>query len=207
MLCKMTQHHRQIIHTPLIDPTASFLVLIPPNAGDIAAIKPRARKVFNNNLTTIVSAAQIMNVPVLSISSISGEDQKRKAVPPLLPVAPDCHFLSAEHSSLWGDPAFAQALAQFDRSILVLSGFWLEHQVLATALHALAESYDVYVVIDASPAYAAIAVQPSRERLLQAGATPVVTSQVIHEWSLEATNAATRSKLVSLLVPSAKRAH
>jgi nicotinamidase-related amidase len=82
----------------------------------------------------------------------------------------------------------------------VLAGFWLEHQVVATALHALADSYDVYFVLDASPAKMQATVRLSQDRLIQAGATPVVVSQVIHEWSFEAADAAKAAALNQLLL-------
>lgn len=58
-----------------------------------------------------------------------------------------------------------RALKDQDRSTLLLAGFWLEHQIIATALHALADAYDVYALIDASPARALAAEQPTRNGL------------------------------------------
>lgn len=95
-------------------------------------------------------------------------------------------FYSTEQRVPWLNSDLVSALLEGERSILVIAGFWLEFQIVTTALHALAESYDVYVVFDASPAQKPLAVAPSHHRLVQAGATPVVTTQVIHEWSLEA---------------------
>lgn len=108
-------------------------------------------------------------------------------------------FVLEEHSSPWSHEGFVEALTAADRPILILAGFWLEHEILATALHALADSYDVFVLVDATPARSRLASEPARERLNQAGATPVVTSQMINEWSLEAADAATRTALISIL--------
>jgi hypothetical protein len=84
----------------------------------------------------------------------------------------------------------------------VLAGFWLEHEVVANALHALADSYDVYFVLDASPARMQAAAQLSQDRLIQAGATPVVVSQVIHEWAIETSDATKSAALNALLLPA-----
>lgn len=100
----------------------------------------------------------------------------------------------------WQHIPLRDALSQQDRPALVLAGFWLEHQIVATALHALADSYDVYFVLDASPARTQTAVRLSQDRLIQAGATPVVVSQVIHEWSLETADAAKAAALNALLL-------
>jgi nicotinamidase-related amidase len=108
-------------------------------------------------------------------------------------------FVFEEHSSPWSHKGFVEALAAEDRSILILAGLWLEHQILAIALHALVDGYDVCVLLDATAARCPHASQPARERLNQAGATPVVTSQVIHEWTIEAPDAAKRVALDLLL--------
>ena len=104
-----------------------------------------------------------------------------------------------EHGSPWSHQGFVDALTAEDRSILILAGFWLEHEILSTALHALVESYDVYVLLDATPPRSRLGSEPSRDRLNQAGATLVISSQVIHEWSLETADASKRAALLALL--------
>ncbi len=68
------------------------------------------------------------------------------------------------------------------------------------ALHALADSYDVYFALDASPAKMQAAARLSQDRLIQAGATPVVVSQVIHEWALESADSEKTARLNALLL-------
>ena len=106
--------------------------------------------------------------------------------------------MAGEHAFPWQDPLFTESVAREDKPVLVLAGFWLEHQVLATALHALANCYDVYILLDATPARERDAARLSQDRLIQAGATPVVTSQVIHEWSAESNDASRRAALSDL---------
>jgi nicotinamidase-related amidase len=108
-------------------------------------------------------------------------------------------FLLEEHSCPWSDKSFVEALDQEDRSILLFAGSWLEHEVLGTALHGLAEGYDACVLLDATAARSHRAAQPAQERLTQAGGTPVVTSQVLHEWLVQASNSTQRAALQGLL--------
>jgi hypothetical protein len=110
-------------------------------------------------------------------------------------------FVAGTDTFSWQHIPFQDALSELDRSALVLAGFWFEHQVVATALHALADSYDVYFVLDVSPSKMQSAMRLSQDRLIQAGATPVVVSQVIHEWSLEADDAGKTAALNALLLP------
>lgn len=142
--------------------------------------------------------ARVLHKQGRNVSHVTEDDQLIAARTHSAPgISLHRQFIFEEHVSAWSG-AFVDALAAEDRSILILAGYWLEHQILATALHALAESYDVCVLLDATPPRYPHASRPARDRLNQAGATPVVASQVIHEWTIETSDAAKRSALDSL---------
>ena len=189
--------HRRISNSPLLDPAACVLVLIAPDPLDPSSIDPSARTSHQRTVSALSKAADIANVPVLVLTRHALEQEKPATArgPGTLALR---QFVFAENGSPWSHKSFLDALTALDRSILILAGYWLEHQILATALHALAESYDVYVLLDATPPRSRHASEPSRDRLSQAGATPVITSQVIHEWSLEAADNSKRAALLSL---------
>ena len=191
---------RNISNSPLLDPSVCALVLISPYAHEPASTDARLHAGHQRALAAVTKAADLANVPVFVLSR---PVQHHK--PPLssLDAATPAHrqFAFEKHRSPWSHTPFIDALAAEDRSVLVLGGFWLEHEILATALHALVDSYDVYVLLDATPPRSRLASEAARERLNQAGATPVITSQVINEWSLETPDPSTRAALVSLLPP------
>ena len=145
-----------------------------------------------------MKAAAIMDVPVFVLSR-NAQEQEVAPIASVRGTSRHRQFAFEENGSPWSHKGFVDALTAEDRSILILAGFWLEHQILATALHALADSYDVCVLLDATPARCPHAAQPARDRLNQAGATPVVTSQVIHEWTIETPDAAKQAALNLLL--------
>ena len=184
--------------SPLIHPAGCCLVLIAPSTPDPASMSPHVHGGLYRNLAALTTAANILSVPVFVSSP--GPGPKRNVLVEQLPVGSSHRqFLCDNHGSPWLNADFVDKLGREDRSILIIAGFWLEHQVLATALHALAEAYDVYIPFDLAPAQIAVAAKFSRERLIQAGGTPVVTSQVIHEWSLETADFHNRPVLSSLL--------
>lgn len=189
---------RRISNSPLLDPIVCALVLIAPETHLGVSIDPSIHTIYERAVAAITSAAEIAHVPVF-VLSLRSQQQQESMSPQTPSKLPRRQFVLEEHSSPWSDAAFVEALTAADRSILILAGFWLEHEILATALHALADSYDVFVLVDATPARSRLASEPARERLNQAGATPVVTSQMINEWSLEAADAATRTALISIL--------
>lgn len=181
----MKLHQRHSGRSPLIDPASTSLLLIAPDQNDLSLVKPQARSDVRQNLKALVAAAAIAEVRVFVASPIADQGQHALAKE-LSASSVHREFYSTERRLPWINADLVGALVEGNRPILVLAGFWLEFQIITTALHALAESYDVYVVVDAAPAQKSSAVTPSHHRLIQAGATPVVTAQVIHEWSVEA---------------------
>ena len=189
---------RRISNSPLMDPSVCALVVIAPAPQDAALADPILRDDHQRASGAVIKAAAIMDVPAFVLSR-NAQEQEVAQIASVRGTSPHRQFAFEENGSPWSHRGFVDALTAEDRSILILAGFWLEHQILATALHALAESYDVCVLLDATPARCPHAAQPARERLNQAGATPVVTSQVIHEWIIEAPDAAKQVALNSLL--------
>lgn len=194
----MTQHFVPPASSPLIAPTNCCLVLLPPAPPDLAPLSRRVRADVRRNFVRILSAANIVDVPAF-ICSPCNQPRMHGFAGHVSAIA-HREFAVGGTRAAWQQIAFREALAEQDKSALVIAGFWLEHQVVATALHALADSYDVYLVVDASPAKMRATVRLSQDRLIQAGATPVVVSQVIHEWSLESSDARKTAALNALLL-------
>ena len=65
---------------------------------------------------------------------------------------------------------------------LIVCGFWLETTVTFLVLPALASGFEVFVLMDATPAREDTAARPATDRLLHAGAVPITTRQLIAEW-------------------------
>jgi hypothetical protein len=189
---------RRVSNSPLLDPSVCALVLITPDTHGPISIDPRIYAVYQRTVAAVTEAAEIAHVPVFALSWRSQEQEQSplRAEPS---TTSHRRFVFEEHTSPWSHKPFVEALAAQDRSVLILAGFWLEHEILAIALHALVDSYDVYVLFDVTPPRSPLAFEPARERLSQAGGTPVTSSQVINEWSLETADASTRAALVSLL--------
>ena len=103
--------------------------------------------------------------------------------------------------SCWSGSGLHGALAAQPRSSLILAGFWLETTVTFLALPALASGFEVFVLMDATPASADTSARPAADRLLQAGAVPITTRQLIAEWIEASSDGGGRSAL-SRLVPA-----
>ena len=180
------QRRKLVSASPLIDAAVCSLVLLAPDQPTYAALPEPVRSRFAHNTLALTAAAGIMDVPVFV--SWPGPDRPVLA-PYLSPGATYRHFTAGDYRSLWDNPAFVAELTEENRTAVLIGGFWLEYQVLATGLHALADAYDVYVLSDAARAQSRAAALTSHNRLMMQGARPALTSQVIHEWSVAADQA------------------
>ena len=186
---------RPLSNSPLLDPSFCTVVLISPDALKDRSVDPSADAARKQAIAAITRAADIADVPVLVLSAQGPEQSSKIGRSP----SSNRRFDFERHSSPWSQRAFVEALAALDRAILILAGLWFEHEILAAALNALVEGYDVYVLLDASAPRSPLASAAARERLLQAGGTPITACQVISEWLFETADASLRSELVALL--------
>jgi nicotinamidase-related amidase len=82
---------------------------------------------------------------------------------------------------------------------LFLGGFWLDDNVTFAALGALADGYDVHVMLDVAVARREEAREAAIERLIQAGVVPTTAVQVVSEWATTIESADTRNRLHKIL--------
>jgi nicotinamidase-related amidase len=99
----------------------------------------------------------------------------------------------------WSKSGLAEALAAQGRASLILCGFWLETTVTFLTLPALANGFDVFVLMDITVARSDAARRPAGDRLLQAGVVPVTTHQLIAEWAEQTPDPHVSSSLSSLI--------
>jgi hypothetical protein len=171
--------------TPLLDPAACSVVLLVPSHQP-----KRAYDSYQRKTATLTSAAQIATVPTFLCC---------QAVEPEAVGDPDRTFTYEAHGCIWKNEAFLRALDAEDRSVLVLAGYWFDLDVTAAALYALADCYDVYIPLDASPGRSREATRLAETRLFQGGAKAVLKEQNIREWAIEISDAKRQAELAALM--------
>jgi Isochorismatase family len=178
---------------PLLKPSESSLLIL-DSAGeprhedrDVDVVTSRDR---------ILQAAALCGIPAfLAVRDLEIADCDQSAKParhhqvytPPMPGDP------------WGESPLGLALARASRLSLLICGYWLDECITFTALNALAEGYDTYLVTDASPTLDVADRHTAILRLVQAGVVPTTTRQAIREWAGETSDAAQRHRLLALL--------
>lgn len=176
--------------TPLLDPAACSVVFLVPSQHDRLPQSKRAYGSYQRKTATLTSAAQIATVPTFLCHQVEK---------PEFAGNPGRTFTYETNGCIWKNEAFLKALDAEDRSALVLAGYWLDVDITAAALYALADCYDVYIPLDASPGRSREATRLAETRLFQAGATVLLTEQIVREWAIETSNTMQRAALTALM--------
>lgn len=106
---------------------------------------------------------------------------------------------SQEPGGSWCDTPLSIELARTNRASLLICGYWLDEAVTFTALNALGEGYDIYLLVDASPSLDMAERHTAILRLVQAGIVPTTTRQALREWATEISDTNTKGQLLALL--------
>jgi hypothetical protein len=176
---------------PLLKPSECTLLVLgsadQPNADDHHATAKLSRG-------QLLQAASVCDVPTLfAVRNLETDTPAPSSQPGRLQVAP-----LPMTTIQWGNTPLGLALAGMNRSSMLICGFWLDEWVTFTALSALGEGYDIYLVTDASPPLEAGERDTAIMRLVQAGVVPTSTKQVIREWAVEVLDLTQRSRLLAL---------
>jgi isochorismatase family protein len=180
---------------PLLQPDECSLVLVDPKTQYVSHVGPSAQLVLRR-FSNILAAARIAAVPVHVVLAGDAGGPQELLLPRGQP-AIGVHIIHNDGHS-WSKSGLAEALATQARTALILCGFWLETTVTFLALPALASGYDVFVLLDITPVRSDEARRPAGHRLLQAGAVPITTHQLIAEWAEQTPDPNLNSSLFGL---------
>ena len=176
---------------PLLKPPECS-VLVLDSAGDASTQDPDDDIIAGRN--RILQAASLCGIPaLLAVRDLSaaaahdGVSSTRQIYNPPMPGNP------------WAETPLGLALARGSRTSLLICGYWLDECITFTALNALSEGYDIYLVTDASPPLDVDQRHIAILRLVQAGIVPTTARQVVREWAGEIPDASQRAQLLALL--------
>lgn len=187
---------------PLLEPEECCILVIDPlrrnvERGDVGINDHRA---LVDRHALIQEAARVLNVPKFFAVYGKEADEREWIARPCDLSQPRIYVVDSA-GSLWASSGIGSALAQEGRACLILCGFWLEGSVTFAALNALADGFDVFVLLDASPTCDKYSEHPAVGRLLQAGVVPLTTTQMVREWAEAAIDEERRALLLKLLTP------
>ena len=181
-------------------PETCAILLVDFQAGLGFGVESASRQVLLNNAVALARTAVAFGVPVVASTSAS-----RVYSGPLLPALQDAlpgvKAIERRPMNVWEDDTAKQAIVATGRKRLILAGFLTEACVSFSALSALDEGFDVFVVADACGGLTLASHEFALRRLEQAGARLTSWIQVLLEfqrdWTRHATYEAARAIVVA----------
>jgi len=176
---------------PLLKPI-ECAVLILTSAGEPSELD----RDVTTGRTRIVRAAHLCNVPTFRAAreashaachDADGASSEQQIYGPAMPGSP------------WAESPLGIALAKTGRNSLLICGYWLDECITFTALNALGEGYDIFLLTDASPPLDNKKRHMAILRLVQAGIVPTTTRQALREWAAEIADTQQRDELLALI--------
>lgn len=162
----------------------SVLILIDYLDGLAPAVKTLDQATLRNNTAALTKIGRIFGLPTVVLGDTGSF--RGQFMPELRETLGDTQPVARTTPSAWDTPAFVDAVRATGRKKLVMAGISTDNCLALTALGALRDGYEVYVVTDASGTGTALAETSALMRLTQAGAVPVgwvaLASELMGDW-------------------------
>ena len=139
------------------------------------------RQSIINNTVALAKAARVFDLPVV-LSTVESKSFSGNIWPQITAVFPNQIPVERTSMDAWDDKNFVAAIEKSGRKKIVLAGLWTETCVTLPTIQAIHDNYEVYVVEDCCGDVSQLAHDNAMKRVVQAGAKPVTSLQVILEW-------------------------
>jgi len=155
---------------------------------------------LRNNAALVANAARAFAVPSV-LTTLSAEAYAGPILEEVRSALPSLKVLDRTNMNCWEDAAVIAEFNRHGNNRVVLCGLWTSVGVADTALSALDQDFDVYVIADACGDVSIDAHQRAIERMSQIGARPMTSLQYLLElqrdWARTETAGVTTSILLS----------
>jgi len=151
-----------------------------------------------NNTVALGKASRVFGVPVV-LSTVETNSFSGQMWPQLRAVFPGQELIERSFMNSWDDKNFVAAIEKTGRRKIVLSGLWTEVCVAFPTVQALHDGYEIYVVEDCCGDVSQLAHENAMKRVVQAGAKPVTSLQVMLEWQRDWANRETYDAVMDIV--------
>jgi nicotinamidase-related amidase len=164
-----------------LDARNAFFLPIDYMHGLMAACRSIDLHQLRNNAIALAKVAKLFDLPCIGTGDRSGHTYLGAEMAEMEAIFPGMPFFNRSSVGAWEAPGYADAVRASGRRQLILAGITTEQCVTFTARSALAEGYQVYVVLDASASLDARSEQAAVARLTAMGAIVTTWSPLAAE--------------------------
>ncbi len=166
---------------PLIDSANAAMLLIDHQSGLFQAVGDMPMTELRRNAIALAKAATLSKMPVITTASVP-QGPNGPLIPEIHESAPHAQYVARKGQiNSWDNPDFVAAVKATGKKQLIIAGTITSVCMAFPAISAIAEGYQVFVVVDASGTYSKMAQEITLARVVQAGAVPVDTAAVLSE--------------------------
>jgi nicotinamidase-related amidase len=164
----------------MLSPQNAALILIDFQPAMFQGVQSHDRLEVVHNVQTLAKAAKLFKLPTL-ISTVAKDSFSGPFMPEVTDLFPGHDIVDRTSINSWLDPNFRERTKALGRKKLILAGLWTEACVMFPSLDLLREGYEVYIPTDACGDVSKEAHERAVQRLVQVGAVPVTSLQVVFE--------------------------
>lgn len=166
---------------PVIDPANAAMLLIDHQSGLFQTVGDMPMTELRRNATALAKAAALAQLPVITTASVP-QGPNGPLIPEIHAHAPHAQYVARTGQiNAWDTPDFVAAVKATGKKQLIIAGTITSVCMVFPAISAIADGYQVFVVVDASGTYSKMAQEITLARVIQAGAAPMDTGSVVSE--------------------------
>jgi nicotinamidase-related amidase len=165
----------------LLTPDNCVVALIDHQPQMMFGVAGVDRESIINHTVALGKAARVFDVPVV-LTTVETKGFSGNLWPQIRAVFPEQPAIERSSMNAWDDKNFVAAIKATGRKKLVLAGLWTEVCVAFPSVQAIHDGYEVYVVEDCCGDVSQLAHDNAMKRVIQAGAKPVTSLQVMLEF-------------------------
>ncbi|MER9328623.1 isochorismatase family protein [Mesorhizobium sp. M0488] len=140
----------------------------------VTSVTSMDRRILVANVVALAKTAKLYDVPVVLTTVNVSTGRNQSLIHQLRDIFPTVEPIDRTAINAWEDRDFADAVRATGRQKLVMAALWTEVCLAFPALDALRDGFEVYAAVDAVGGTSVEAHQAGLERIMQAGAVPVV---------------------------------
>lgn len=182
----------------MLSPSNAGLALIDFQPAMYFGVYSHDRTTIMQNTQIIAKAAKLFGVPTV-LSTVARASFSGDLAPEITSVFPEHPIVDRTSINSWLAPHFREAIHQTGRKKFILAGLWTEACVMFPALDMLAAGFEVYFVADACGDITPEAHERAVQRLIQAGAVPITSLQLVFELQQDWARSATYEGVMEIL--------
>lgn len=169
-----------------LSPNNTALVLLDHQTGLYNVVRDYEPAEFRKNVLALAATAKLYNIPTILTSSLDS-GPNGPLMPELLEMFPKAPFIRRPGEiNAWDNKDFVDAVKATGAKKLLIAGIVTDVCVLFPTLSALAEGYEVYVVVDASGTFSKAVRDAALQRASDAGAVLInwfaVACELQRDW-------------------------